>query len=255
MESFPMQLADIPGKITTGNHLNVVYSEREFVGYRYYTSYNVATRYPFGFGLSYCDFKIDAIEIEQTGAYDFTIHFDVENLSDRFDGKEVVQIYLKSHNRFEPKMRLIDYQLARLKKGEKQHYSISIHPRELMHYIGGKKRFFEGAYSLCVATSSEDVIYEQVFTLQEEKSGKITKETQLGRVLGEARYRPIILETMQSVINFWAYGTKKAEKNFENEKFLKESIYSMPFRAFAYFDEQLFDDKKMNALIDRLNQI
>jgi hypothetical protein len=91
--------------------------------------------------------------------------------------------------------------------------------------------------------------------LQEEKSGKITKETQLGRVLSDARYRPIILETMQSVINFWAYGTKKAEKNFENEKFLKESIYSMPFRAFAYFDEQLFDDKKMNALIDRLNQI
>ena len=255
MESFPMQLSDIPSPLGDEKQLNVVYSEREFVGYRYYTSYNVATKYPFGFGLSYCDFKIDTIQVTQADAYDFTVDFEVENLSDCFDGKEIVQIYLKSHNRFEPKMRLVAYAVARLKKGEKKQYSLTIDKRDLMHYVGGKKRFYEGTYSLCVATSSANVVYEQKFTLQETQEGPITKETQLGRVLSDARYRPVVLENMQSVINFWAYGTKKAEGNFENEKFLKESIYSMPFRAFAYFDEQLFDDKKMNALIEQLNQI
>ena len=254
-ETFPLQLTDIPGYRKDPTNKNVFYAEREFVGYRYYTSYNIPTRYPFGFGLSYCDFKIDAIQIKQMDAYKFKIEFDVENLSKRFDGKEIVQIYLKSHNRFEPKMQLIAHAVARVKKGEKQHYTLAIEEDVLMRYMGGKKHFYEGTYSLCVATSSEHVVYEETFDLVVSKKEPITKETQLGFVLNDKKYRPLVLDKMQDIINYWAYGNSKADKCFETERFLKESVYSMPIRAFSYFDEALFDDKKMNELIKALNAI
>lgn len=254
-ESFPIKLSDVPsyGNLQTGTY--VAYSEREFVGYRYYTTYGVPVRYPFGFGLSYCEFAIDGINIARSGDYEFEVKFDVTNKSECFDGKEVVQIYLKSNNRFEPHMQLIAYRTAKLSKGEKRHYEILLDETSFSRYVGGKKRLYEGEYTICIATSSEHVLYEETFTLCKKQEKTINKDTLLGRVLCDAKYRSLVLKNMQAVINVWAYGKPETENNFEKERFLKESVYGMPFRAFTYFDEKLFDDRKMNELIDELNEI
>ena len=62
------------------------------------------------------------------------------------------------------------------------------------------------------------------------------------------------MEYMQGIINLWAFGDAETEKNFEDEKFLKESVYSMPIRAFTYFDCNLFDEKRMETLLRELNK-
>lgn len=254
-ESFPMRLSDAPVCTLPQTEINVTYGEREFIGYRYYTSAGIKTRYPFGFGLSYCEFVIDNVQIMETGEYTFTVQFDVENKSDTFDGKEVVQIYLKSNNRFQPRMQLIAYQVAKLKRGEKAHYQIELDRSDFSRYVGGKKRVYEGEYGICVATSSEHVVYEQTVMLCERLKKKLDKNTLLGRVLSDDKCRPLVLKKMQAVINVWAYGEAETQKDFETERFLKESVYNMPFRAFTYFDAKQFDDKKMNELIQELNQI
>ncbi len=68
-----------------------VYKEGIYVGYRYYDTFNVPVRYPFGFGLSYTKFELETVKAELTGSC-CNISVKVKNTGD-FSGKEVVQLY------------------------------------------------------------------------------------------------------------------------------------------------------------------
>ena len=78
-----------------GNLTEEDYSEGIFVGYRYFDSFRVKVRYPFGFGLSYTRFSISAgmVEVSQVENR-CEIHFKtrVKNRGER-PGKEIVQLY------------------------------------------------------------------------------------------------------------------------------------------------------------------
>lgn len=67
------------------------YEEDIYMGYRYYDTFNVTPKYPFGYGLSYTDF---VTEIEEVTADEeqVTVKATVTNIGDT-TGKEVVQIY------------------------------------------------------------------------------------------------------------------------------------------------------------------
>ena len=71
---------------------NTRYLEGVYVGYRYFDSVKKAPLFPFGYGLSYTDFKIECKEIKNDKD-EFTIRTKVTNVG-KFKGKEVVQIYL-----------------------------------------------------------------------------------------------------------------------------------------------------------------
>ena len=75
----------------------VNYREGIYSGYRYYVTEKVRTAYPFGFGLSYTDFRYSGMTVEEDGE-DFVVSLDVENTGGR-SGKEVVQIYVKAPGR------------------------------------------------------------------------------------------------------------------------------------------------------------
>ena len=59
-ETWPLTYSDVPFGDVFTKHVNEVYKESVFVGYRYYTSAQKAVRYPFGFGLCYTDFSYTA---------------------------------------------------------------------------------------------------------------------------------------------------------------------------------------------------
>ena len=66
------------------------YSEGIYVGYRYYDSFNVEPRYPFGYGLSYTTFGMDSsVEVDGTTV---KVKTKVGNIGN-YSGKEVVQVY------------------------------------------------------------------------------------------------------------------------------------------------------------------
>ena len=70
----------------------IPYNEGIYVGYRYFDTFGVEPRYPFGFGLSYTDFKMRAYDIDVDGALvDFCV--EVTNTGS-VAGKEVVQCYI-----------------------------------------------------------------------------------------------------------------------------------------------------------------
>lgn len=80
-----------------------VYREGLYMGYRYFDSFGKDVLYPFGFGLSYAEFKISDISAKllpahssETQAPVLCLTADVRNLSERFSGKEVLQLYVSS---------------------------------------------------------------------------------------------------------------------------------------------------------------
>lgn len=75
-----------------GNRRYTEYQEGLYVGYRYFTSFHVPVRYPFGYGLSYTTFTRQAsnVTVDDLGV---SFCVTVKNTGD-VAGKEVVQIYL-----------------------------------------------------------------------------------------------------------------------------------------------------------------
>ena len=72
----------------------VPYKEGIYVGYRYFDTFGVTPRYPFGYGLSYTDFLSEIIDINMDGQIvDLTVK--VTNIG-KYNGREIIQCYLSS---------------------------------------------------------------------------------------------------------------------------------------------------------------
>lgn len=82
-----------------GDLENENYLEDIYVGYRYYDTFHIEPRYPFGYGLSYTNFAIrykDMKKDEDT----VILRAKVTNTGDTYSGKEVVQLYVScAHGR------------------------------------------------------------------------------------------------------------------------------------------------------------
>lgn len=78
-----------------GNVDKAYYEDGIYVGYRYFDSFDVKTRYCFGYGMSYTDFEIKDISVKAEDGK-IKISTAVENVGKLYSGKEVVQVYVTS---------------------------------------------------------------------------------------------------------------------------------------------------------------
>ena len=107
VNNFPMLYADKPFNYSFYRQLdgtvrnlikNIDYTKYEegiYVGYRYFNTFNKkAIAYPFGYGLSYTDFKFDDMTIEETeGGWKVSV---LVTNTGKVAGKDVVQLYVKA---------------------------------------------------------------------------------------------------------------------------------------------------------------
>ena len=97
-DTIPMKYEDIPFgdefSYLSGDLDNAYYKEGIYVGYRYFDSFGVPVRYPFGFGLSYTQFDIETKSVTAEGSK-VTASVCVTNTGD-CAGKEVVQLYVSA---------------------------------------------------------------------------------------------------------------------------------------------------------------
>lgn len=115
--------------------VNTVYEEDIYVGYRYFESFGKHIGFPFGFGLSYTDFKLEVTDAKSDGNHIF-IDVNVQNIG-RFAGKETVQIYVsKPQNNLEKaKLELIAFEKTKcLEPSESQVIRIVIPKEHLSSY-------------------------------------------------------------------------------------------------------------------------
>ncbi len=95
-DTWAMRYEDFPNAKTfshqNGNVDTEKYEEGIYVGYRYFDSFQVEPKYPFGYGMSYTDFEICCKDIV-SDAGKVTLTVVVKNTGNIFSGKEVVQVY------------------------------------------------------------------------------------------------------------------------------------------------------------------
>ena len=93
-ESWPYEYGDVPFGNELAKTTNDLYKESIFVGYRYYTTFNVPVRYPFGYGLSYTTFKYSDMTVCKRDNQ-VKVSVKVENVG-KVAGKEVVELFVEA---------------------------------------------------------------------------------------------------------------------------------------------------------------
>ena len=119
-----------------GNLDEEYYREGIYVGYRYFDTFHVAPRYPFGYGMSYTNFAIRFEQMQMEGTK-IHVYTEVENTGRIYDGKEVVQIYVSCPNgelKKEAQRLTAFHKTKLLKPGEKEKLILSFDLRDMTSY-------------------------------------------------------------------------------------------------------------------------
>ena len=97
--TWAMKYSDIPFSdefsYLNGNLEDEYYKEGIYVGYRYFDTFGVEPRYPFGFGLSYSQFEMKAEKVKMDGTMAI-VDIEVKNIGDTYAGKEVAEVYVSA---------------------------------------------------------------------------------------------------------------------------------------------------------------
>jgi beta-glucosidase len=142
------------------------YDEGIFVGYRWYDQFRQQPLFPFGYGLSYADFRFGDVRLRfDHGAV--TASTRVTNTSRR-SGSTVAQAYLSfPRSAGEPPRQLKGYEKVQLAPGRSAVVSFRLDRADLTHFDEGAHRqvVAGGRYTLSVGSSSRDLPESASFEL------------------------------------------------------------------------------------------
>jgi beta-glucosidase len=119
-------------------------------------------KFPFGYGLSYTDFKYSDMILSSTnlkGNQTLNISVTVSNTG-KFDGEEVVQLYIRDlyGKVVRPVKELKGFQKIFIKKGESKKVDFKLTPEDLKFFDNDLNYDWEGGeFDIMVGTNSQDV--------------------------------------------------------------------------------------------------
>lgn len=160
--SWPKRIEDMPTYLSfPGDGMQVQYGEGIFLGYRWYDARKIEPLYPFGHGLSYTEFAIEAVKAEQERfAESVTIHVTVENIGSRA-GKTVVQLYISDPESTltKPVQELKAFRKVYLETQEKKTVSFTLDRHAFESYDPNlhARTMEEGYYEILAGFSSRDI--------------------------------------------------------------------------------------------------
>lgn len=165
---------------TEGSRKNIDYTEYNdgvYVGYRYYTTNNIAVSFPFGYGLSYTTFKYDTPEVSTDNDGNITVKVKVKNTG-KTAGKEVVQVYVAAPglDMDKPARELKGFaKTGSLNAGESETVKITIPYESLASFNeeGNCWQVESGDYTVMVAKDAADV---KPLTATVTLEGKVTEK-------------------------------------------------------------------------------
>lgn len=141
-ETYPLSLAkSVPGESFLTSKQNVPYIESLYVGYRYYDTFNEPVLFPFGYGLSYTQFKTSDVEIKTEGN-EYIITLNIVNIG-HLPGAEVLGVYVgrEFSKLYGPKKELKAFTKVFLNPGEKKKVRLSFTKEALKVYDPIHKRW------------------------------------------------------------------------------------------------------------------
>ena len=166
-DTIAYDILDYPSTSNFGGEEFNIYEEDIYVGYRYFETFaKDRVMYPFGFGLSYTNFKIEVIQKEIIG-YQIIFTIRVTNIG-KVAGKEVVQVYVKppQGKLGKPLRNLVGFKKTNIiESGESETIEIKINMKDSASYddIGDTGYEFcyvleEGVYKYYIGNNVRDSI-------------------------------------------------------------------------------------------------
>jgi len=118
------------------------------VGYRWFARKGLKPLFPFGFGLSYTQFRTHGLKVT-----DLEASFSVSNVGAK-PGATVAQLYLVNRNG-KAKSRLVGYRRVELRAGETRSVVLAIDPRLLADWRDGSWRIEGGSYGFALGDDAQ----------------------------------------------------------------------------------------------------
>ena len=226
-ETFPLRLADTPSALTfNADPAREVYREGLFMGYRYYDKKQLPVAFPFGYGLSYTQFKYDELKLTVTGDHvDGQVR--VTNTGD-VAGTETVQIYVgnQASHIEKPVRTLAGFEQVTLEAGKSATVSFTLDQRAFSWYNPAKAtwQLDSGNYLVAVGHDSRDLPLSQQVTLtsDQDNAEPITSESYVGDLLHDPRAKQA-LETSGLAKTFEAIAGGQTTDD--------QMLLNMPLRA------------------------
>lgn len=172
-ETYPLSLGDTqcvnyyPGTVMTTEYRDSVY-----IGYRYYDTAKKDVLFPFGFGLSYTEFKYSALKLSKKKIKDnetLTVSFKVKNTGS-VAGAEISQLYVSDCEStiYRPAKELKGFAKTFLEPGEEKTVSIELSKRAFAYYNVNIHDWHveSGDFDILVGASSRDIRLEGKVNVQ-----------------------------------------------------------------------------------------
>ncbi|MFC3748075.1 glycoside hydrolase family 3 C-terminal domain-containing protein [Paenibacillus sp. GCM10012306] len=177
-DTIAAKLADYPSTANFGSKTENLYKEDIYVGYRYFETFALEkVLYPFGFGLSYTDFKLTTNSVKVDDK-EVAVNVTVQNTG-KVEGKEVVQIYYGAPQGKlgKPTKELAAFAKTRLlQPGESQTLTLTYDTKDMASYddsgITGHDSSYvleAGDYNIYVGNNVRDSKKVNTYTLNELK--------------------------------------------------------------------------------------
>ena len=143
------------GGETGGTVVPVNYDiEGSDVGYRWFARTHATPLFPFGFGLSYTEFKREGLKIEVKGGV-VTARASLQNIGSR-PGADVAQVYL-TNMAGKPTERLVGFAKVDLAPGETKEVTMTLDPRLLANWSGKDWAVSGGLYSFALGANAAEL--------------------------------------------------------------------------------------------------
>ena len=175
-ETFPMRLEDTPCFLSfpdfPSNQHDVRYEEDIYIGYRWYDTRKIPVQYPFGFGLSYAQFRLSDLGLSahtlQAGQR-LTVRCRVENTGSR-PGSQVVQVYVKDtlHSAPRPEKELKGFAKVFLQPGEERRVEILLGDHAFSFWNDNTAAWCveAGDFEILVGDSSDHILLRDTVTVE-----------------------------------------------------------------------------------------
>lgn len=155
-ETYPIVYKDIPSAANfPGEEASVEYREGIYVGYRYFNTVEKKVLFPFGYGLSYTEFKYSRIEVNRKD-----VSFNVKNTGKRA-GSEIAQLYIHCPSKeiFRPVRELKGFNKVFLKPEESRRITIFFDDKTFRYFSIKTNRWEieEAEYKIQIGASSTDI--------------------------------------------------------------------------------------------------
>jgi len=259
-ETYPLKLQDNPSYFNfPGENQEVHYSERIFVGYRYYDIKNVETLFPFGYGLSYTTFEYSDIQLSGKRINDtdpLIVTVKVTNTGN-VKGKEVVQLYVVDYEStyLRPVKELKAFTKVELQPGESKNVIFSLGYSDFAFYNPTVKDWVveTGDFALLIGASSQDIrLMEDIhITATKKWNVQLTRYSLIRDWLSHPAGREVMEPIIQGMVSSLA-GDQELPGNPAD--IINRTLGDMPIIKLVSFSQGMFTLEMLDQMIEAANR-